>query len=65
MSGSHSVVVRAAVPPAAGGGDNAGRVGGRIGEVAGIVAYVSDRNAVDESLDGQLRQVAMGVVHCQ
>ncbi len=29
--------------------------------LAGIVAYVLDRNEVDESLDGQLRQIALNV----
>ena len=32
-----------------------------IGVLAGVVAYVLDRNEVDESLDGQLRQVAVNV----
>jgi two-component system OmpR family sensor kinase len=32
-----------------------------IGIIAGIVAYVLDRDEVDESLDGQLRQIAMNV----
>jgi two-component system, OmpR family, sensor kinase len=29
--------------------------------IAGIAAYVLDRNEVDEWLDGQLRQIAMNV----
>jgi hypothetical protein len=29
--------------------------------LAGIVAYTLDRNEVDESLDGQLRQIALNV----
>ena len=32
-----------------------------IGILAGIIAYVLDREEVDESLDGQLRQIAMNV----
>jgi hypothetical protein len=75
MSGSHSVVVPAPVLPAAAVGDNAGRVGARIGEDAssspwsaclpGSLPTSSIVNEMDESRDGQLRQVAMGVVHCQ
>jgi two-component system OmpR family sensor kinase len=34
-----------------------------VGLLAGYAAYVLDRNEVDESLDGQLRQIAMNIGH--